>query len=77
MWRSISQVLHNSCADGSPHWVQVLKSSFWAVCSSAGRSRSIDRETVNFVPACFSSILFSIVRISFLSASEAYGHGVS
>lgn len=69
--------MHISCAEGSPHWLQILKSSFCVVCSIAGLSFSITFDTVNFVPVCFSSILFSIARMSFLNASEAYGHGVS
>ena len=74
---SISQVLHSSCEEGSPHSLHVLKFSFVGICSMAGRSRSMVRDMANFVPVCFSSILFSMVRMSLRNASEAYGQGVS
>lgn len=45
--------------------------SFFAVSSIAGLIFSIDLKIVNFIPGCFSSIMLSIARASFLKASEA------
>jgi len=62
---------------GSPQIRHSLSSTASLAASSAGLILSIDLKIANFVPGCFSSILFSIVLTSFLNAEPAYGHGPS
>lgn len=57
--------------EGSPQFVHSLNLFLGVRFFIAGLKRSIALKTVNFVPACRSSIWFSSNRMSFLIASEA------